>query len=43
MGYVGRGYSVNNGSKVVIDGISFVQTAAGVYTVTNVDGEEVLL
>ena len=35
LGYVGRGYSINgrNGSKVVIDGTEFVQTAAGVYTI----------
>ena len=49
LGYVGRGYTLNGcaGSKVVIDGISFVQAGntaaeAGVYTVTNAEGEEVV-
>ena len=42
LGYVGRGYSVGNGSTVTIDGISFVQTAPGVYGVTNAEGEEVV-
>ena len=50
LGYVGRGYTLNGcaGSKVVIDGISFVQVGntaaeAGVYTVTNAEGEAVAL
>ena len=42
LGYVGRGYSIINGSKVVIDGIEFIQTAPGVYSVTNAEGEEVV-
>ena len=49
LGYVGRGYTLNGcaGSKVVIDGIEFVQVGntaaeAGVYTVTNAEGEEVV-
>ena len=49
LGYVGRGYTLNGsqGSKVVIDGVSFVQkynTAdeAGVYEVTNAEGEVVV-
>ncbi len=49
LGYVGRGYTLNGcqGSKVVIDGIEFVQkyntaAEAGVYTVTNAEGEEVV-
>ena len=42
LGFVGRGYSVKNGSKVVIDGFSFVQTDKGVYEVTK-DGEAVEL
>ncbi|MEE1121927.1 MAG: hypothetical protein UHT92_09650, partial [Prevotella sp.] len=47
MGYVGRGYALNGcqGSKVVIDGISFVQkyntaAEAGVYIVNGVDSPE---
>ena len=50
LGYVGRGYTLNGcqGSKVVIDGISFVQKAntaaeAGVYEVTGANGETVVL
>ena len=46
MGYVGRGYTLNNcaGSTVIIDGASFVQrydtaAEAGVYDVTNAQGE----
>ena len=49
MGYVGRGYTLNGcqGSKVVIDGINFVQAGntaaeAGVYDVTNAEGETVV-
>ena len=42
LGYVGRGYSIIDGSKVVIDGIEFIQTAPGVYSVTNAEGEEVV-
>ena len=44
LGYVGRGYTINgkDGSKVVIDGVEFVQTAPGVYGVTNAEGEEVV-
>ena len=41
LGYVGRGYTLNGcqGSKVVIDGVSFIQTAeAGKYDVINEDG-----
>ena len=48
MGYVGRGYTINGcqGSKVVIDGISFVQkyntaAEAGVYDVTTEEGKAV--
>lgn len=50
LGYVGRGYTLNGcqGSKVVIDGISFVQkydtaAQAGIYEVTGVDGESVVV
>ena len=50
LGYVGRGYTLNGcqGSKVVIDGTEFVQkyntaAEAGVYTVTNAEGEAVAL
>ena len=50
MGYVGRGYTLNGcqGSKVVIDGISFVQVGntaaeAGVYDVTGDNGATVVL
>ena len=50
LGYVGRGYTLNGcaGSKVVIDGISFVQAGntaaeAGVYNVTNAEGETVVI
>ena len=45
LGYVGRGYTLigSQGSKVVIDGVSFVQTdEAGVYEVTNAEGEVVV-
>ncbi len=49
LGYVGRGFTLNGcaGSKVVIDGIEFIQVGntaaeAGVYTVTNAEGEEVV-
>ena len=49
LGYVGRGYALNGcaGSKVVIDGIEFVQIGntaaeAGVYSVTNAEGEDVV-
>ena len=40
MGYVGRGYTLNgcNGSKVIVNGMAFVQTAPGLYDVTY-DGE----
>jgi hypothetical protein len=48
MGYVGRGYTLNGcqGSKVVIDGISFVQkyntaAEAGIYDVTTAEGETI--
>ena len=47
LGYVGRGYTLNGcaGSKVIIDGVSFVQVGntaadAGKYDVTGEDGEE---
>ena len=52
MGYVGRGYTLTNcaGSKVVIDGICFVQkynNAAeggfGIYDVTGANGENVVM
>ena len=49
LGYVGRGYTLNGcaGSKVVIDGVEFVQVGntaaeAGVYNVTNAEGETVV-
>lgn len=49
LGYVGRGYTLNGcqGSKVVIDGISFVQkyntaAEAGIYEVTGANGEAVV-
>ena len=49
-GYVGRGYTLNGcqGSKVVIDGISFVQkyntaAEAGIYDVTGANGETVVM
>ena len=48
-GYVGRGYTLNNcqGSKVVIDGVSYVQkyntaAEAGVYDVYDADGNTVV-
>ena len=40
MGYVGRGYSVKNGSTVTIDILSFVQTAPGIYDVIVAEGGE---
>ncbi len=48
LGYVGRGYGLTGreGSKVIIDGISFVQVGNaapfGNYHVTNAEGEEVV-
>ena len=50
MGYVGRGYGLNNcqGSTVVIDGIKFVQkyntaAEAGIYEVSGANGETVVM
>ena len=49
LGYVGRGYTLNGcqGSKVIIDGISFVQkyntaAEAGIYDVAGANGEKVV-
>ena len=43
-GYVGRGYTLNNcaGSKVVIDGVEYVQLYDDVHGVYTVDGEYVV-
>ena len=50
MGYVGRGYGLNNcqGSTVIIDGIKFVQkyntaAEAGIYEVSGANGETVVM
>ena len=50
LGYVGRGYTLNGcqGSKVIIDGLSFVQkyntaAEAGIYDVTGANGETVVM
>ena len=50
LGYVGRGYDLNGckGSKVVINGISFVQVGntaaeAGIYDVTDAEGNAIIM
>ena len=50
LGYVGRGYGLNGckGSKVVINGISFVQVGntaaeAGIYDVTDAEGNAIIM